>query len=268
MKSDAGYVETGDASESADEPFKQSAQRKPQAQRPQYRCKVCSYTWMVRRSRKSSDDAETYAKPRICPGCHSILWDREDVVKRTCKRCGYTWFSSMNPNRCPQCRTHRWNESRNPCKCNFCGYTWERKVDKIPKTCPNCKRFVWNEPTEEHECTKCGTKFAVRVNVLGRCPECGAVCYHCVCRECGHKWVDVSGKHPRACPECGLPFKDPKRSEMRKGASRKRIDAREGDEKAIELLKEGKDPMSVALETGLSFERVKSLKSRLDDGLL
>ena len=258
-------AEQAEVRDSGDEDARQNSSRRQQTQRPQYRCKVCSYTWMARRCRKASGDSEVYAKPRICPGCHSILWDREDVVKRTCKRCGYTWFSSMNPNRCPQCRTHRWNEDRNPCKCNFCGYTWERKVDKMPKTCPNCKRFVWNEPTEQHVCTKCGTEFAVRVNVLGRCPTCGTVSYHCECRSCGHKWEDNSGKHPKTCPECGAAFKDPKRSEMRRNVSRKKPDEREGDAEAIELLNSGMTIMEVVIKTGLSFEHVKDLNSRLEE---
>ena len=258
-------AEQAEVRDSGDEDARQNSSRRQQTQRPQYRCKVCSYTWMARRCRKASGDSEVYAKPRICPGCHSILWDREDVVKRTCKRCGYTWFSSMNPNRCPQCRTHRWNEDRNPCKCNFCGYTWERKVDKMPKTCPNCKRFVWNEPTEQHVCTKCGTEFAVRVNVLGRCPTCGTVSYHCECRSCGHKWEDNSGKHPKTCPECGAAFKDPKRSEMRRNVSRKKPDEREGDAEAIEMLNSGMTIMEVVIKTGLSFEHVKDLNSRLEE---
>ena len=264
MNSDAEITNV-DSADPEEDGFQKNNHRRVQNQRPQYRCKVCSYTWMARKCRKKTGSSEEYARPRICPGCHSILWDRDDVVKRTCKRCGYTWFSSMNPNRCPQCRTHRWDEDRNPCKCNFCGYTWERKVNKTPKTCPNCKRFVWNEPTEEHTCSKCGTAFAVRINVLGRCPECGTVCYHCQCRECGHKWDDDSGKHPKSCPKCGMPFKDPKRSELRKNVSRKKSDFRKEDEEAIRLLESGEDPVSVSLKTGISFERAKNLKNRLNN---
>jgi hypothetical protein len=52
---------------------------------------------------------------------------------------------------------------------------------------------------------------------------------------------------------------------MRKNTFKKKPSVRDGDEEAIELLSKGGEVMEVAMKTGLSFERVKALKMRMND---
>ena len=230
--------------------------------RPQYECKVCSYVWMGRRVRSGADE---FSRPRLCPSCHSALWDREDVRTVECKRCGHRWTTAGNPERCPQCRTHKWDMDKEICTCNFCGYQWERKCDAVPRACPSCKRGVWNHPTLLHACNRCGVEYQARYNTLNKCPECGMPAYFYVCGTCGHNWF--SEVYHRQCPEC--------LSQLRSQSSavRKASNTGSGDEeleqRLLEFLKKDDSLVMAAKELGIPYSTVHRLyKSLQSNGLV
>lgn len=33
----------------------------------------------------------------------------------------------------------------NECKCNKCGYSWTKRIDRRPKACPECKARDWDK---------------------------------------------------------------------------------------------------------------------------
>lgn len=32
--------------------------------------------------------------------------------------------------------------------CKKCGYSWNPRIEKLPKACPNCKQYSWNKPAK------------------------------------------------------------------------------------------------------------------------
>ena len=94
-------------------------------------CKICGYRW----------DARTgFSRPRLCPSCRSTLWDRDDVRKVRCFRCGHIWTTSLaHPLRCPSCASDRWYLETVEMRCRTCSSKW---LDPLPAgrvpECPQC----------------------------------------------------------------------------------------------------------------------------------
>ena len=86
--------------------------------------------------------------PERCPRCRSVKWNMPQLTV-TCKRCGYTWNSHTgNPKRCPECGSHQWNVPPKSYVCKRCGSTWNTKGGKIPKRCPSCSSKEWDREKE------------------------------------------------------------------------------------------------------------------------
>ncbi|MBR7153265.1 MAG: hypothetical protein IKD00_05945 [Candidatus Methanomethylophilaceae archaeon] len=230
--------------------------------RPQYECRVCSYMWMGRRVKSGGNE---FSKPRLCPNCHSALWNRDDVKVVECKRCGHQWTTAGDPERCPHCRTHKWDMEKEICTCNFCGYSWERKCEATPRACPSCKRGVWNHPTTLHECNRCGLEYQARYNTLNKCPDCGMPAYFYVCGSCGHRWF--SEVYHRQCPECLSQIR------AKNNGGRKFHDvSNAGDgmeEILVEILKKEDNLVKIASELGIPYSRVQEVQRSLQaNGIL
>lgn len=83
--------------------------------------------------------------PERCPRCRSIKWNMPHLTV-TCMRCGYTWNShNGNPKRCPECGSHQWNVPPNTYTCKRCGNIWNAKGGKVPRRCPACSSKEWNK---------------------------------------------------------------------------------------------------------------------------
>ncbi|WII07991.1 hypothetical protein PED39_02005 [Methanomassiliicoccales archaeon LGM-RCC1] len=94
-------------------------------------CKLCGYIW------NAESESE---RPNVCPMCRSSLWDRPNVRKVMCYRCGHEWItSSESPMMCPSCKSRRWKNELLPLECCRCGSTWEDTFKQgVPVTCPKC----------------------------------------------------------------------------------------------------------------------------------
>lgn len=94
-------------------------------------CKLCGYIW------NSESGSE---RPKVCPTCRSSLWDRPNVRKVKCCRCGHEWITSCeSPTMCPSCKSRRWKNKLLPLECCKCGSRWEDTLKKgVKVTCPEC----------------------------------------------------------------------------------------------------------------------------------
>ena len=87
------------------------------------------------------------ASPQRCPKCRSTRWNMDMPVNNRCVRCGHTWISNgKEPTKCPVCHSSRWNTKSTRCMCKKCGHVWEKKKSGTPKKCPLCKSYYWNIP--------------------------------------------------------------------------------------------------------------------------
>lgn len=97
-------------------------------------------------------------------------------VTLTCVRCLYEWIPRKGtlPERCPQCRSVRWNNPNLAVSCLRCGHAWDSR-DGNPTRCPSCGSYKWNVPREFYGCCKCGYSwFMKNSRVPARCPRCGS----------------------------------------------------------------------------------------------
>lgn len=89
--------------------------------------------------------------PNRCPKCRSIKWNNPNL-KITCLRCGHSWNShNGTPKRCPSCGTHQWNVPPNEYECKRCGYVWHSKGRKTPCRCPMCTSRTWFQEEDVNE---------------------------------------------------------------------------------------------------------------------
>lgn len=85
--------------------------------------------------------------PQRCPKCRSTRWNMDTPVNNKCMRCGHKWVSNgKEPTKCPGCHSSRWNIKSTRCVCKKCGHVWEKKKSGTPKKCPFCKSYYWNVP--------------------------------------------------------------------------------------------------------------------------
>lgn len=83
--------------------------------------------------------------PQRCPQCRSTRWNLDNPIKNKCLRCGHDWVSNdKSPTKCPNCHSSKWNSKAVRCKCRKCGHSWEKKKRGTPKKCPACKSYYWN----------------------------------------------------------------------------------------------------------------------------
>ncbi len=92
----------------------------------------------------------------------------------TCLRCGYSWSArSLDPLRCPHCKTTRWNKEVIKDVCKRCGAEWVQRGGEMPKYCPVCHSSMWNNDKRTFTCPKCGKTRTLRSNSReNMCPEC------------------------------------------------------------------------------------------------
>ena len=85
--------------------------------------------------------------PQRCPKCRSTRWNISTPVNNTCMRCGHKWVSNgKEPTKCPSCHSSKWNMKSFRCVCKKCGHVWYKKKNGTPKKCPFCKSYYWNVP--------------------------------------------------------------------------------------------------------------------------
>lgn len=85
--------------------------------------------------------------PQRCPKCRSTRWNIGMPVNNACVRCGHKWVSNgKEPTKCPSCHSSKWNMKSFRCVCSRCGHVWEKKKEGMPKKCPCCKTYYWNFP--------------------------------------------------------------------------------------------------------------------------
>ena len=83
--------------------------------------------------------------PQRCPRCRSVKWNMP-FLNLECKRCGYHWSShNGSPKRCPKCGTHQWDVAPRSFTCKRCGNTWVGKGSNVPKRCPACSCREWDK---------------------------------------------------------------------------------------------------------------------------
>ena len=93
-------------------------------------CNLCGYVWSARGG---------CGRPKVCPECRSSLWDRPDVRKAVCCRCGHEWITDSHPVMCPSCKSRRWENELLPLECRRCGIRWNDALKRDdPVTCPKC----------------------------------------------------------------------------------------------------------------------------------
>ena len=81
--------------------------------------------------------------PERCPRCRSVKWNMPHLTV-TCKRCNYTWNShNGTPKRCPQCGSHQWDIPPRINHCLKCGNTWTSRSVSEPRRCPKCSSTEW-----------------------------------------------------------------------------------------------------------------------------
>ena len=87
-------------------------------------------------------------RPQRCPKCRTTRWDSE-LIKNECMKCGHSWQSSGKiPTKCPSCQSSTWmKRSDSMLFCSKCGHSWLRRGSKPPKKCPMCKSEKWGTPT-------------------------------------------------------------------------------------------------------------------------
>ena len=93
---------------------------------------------------------------------------------KKCNRCGYEWNGiTMNPIRCPHCKSTRWNVPVKYNRCARCDTQWEQRGSSTPRYCPECHSDLWNIPADTFICPKCGKERKLRSNSRkGLCPDC------------------------------------------------------------------------------------------------
>ena len=166
-------------------------------------CYRCGHFWSTRGGRL----------PKMCPRCKSSQWDTPVRRNAECKKCGNVWQMSMIDEPCPSCGYSRFES--NPSSvlhCNQCDHEWVRRShDKLPNKCPVCKTTKWNEEKiPQFTCRICGYVWRAQMKNPKRCPRCQSgkwnmLVYKLQCRRCGHKWVAKEGRTSedvKMCPAC------------------------------------------------------------------
>lgn len=95
-------------------------------------------------------------------------------MNNTCLRCGYVWATrSLDPIRCPRCKSVRWNREVVKDSCKRCGAEWIQRGGTKPKYCPVCHSSMWDSEIRTFTCPKCGKTRMLRSNSRENlCPEC------------------------------------------------------------------------------------------------
>lgn len=85
-----------------------------------------------------------------CPHCGLRFREGQGDKYRTCLVCGYRWRSrgEGNPERCPSCRSSRWDTGEREAKCSQCGHEWIIRSEWDPRKCPRCQSVRWKERPE------------------------------------------------------------------------------------------------------------------------
>ena len=248
-----------------------------------YMCNICHHRWTPSKNRVRQSGGNPLQKPKVCPKCRSALWNREDMVKNKCRRCGHEWVAvSDSVYKCPKCLSARWRVPPEYCRCKICGYVWEKKTKATPKACPSCKRYDWDARAVPHICRKCGKTYMVKPNTRGKCPSCGIQSYCCVCPTCGYIWSGPSGICPDYCINCESPLQrsggrvKPEKSRILKGDVGRTVLPDKCDPADLEMLagihgvsiedaeirsliSNGWSPIEVTLITGKSYDHVMTV---------
>lgn len=82
-------------------------------------------------------------EPERCPRCRSMKWNMPHLTV-TCRRCNHTWNSHNGaPKRCPQCGSHQWDIPPRVNNCLRCGNVWTSRSKAEPRRCPKCSSTEW-----------------------------------------------------------------------------------------------------------------------------
>lgn len=114
----------------------------------------------------------------FCDNCAPPMLALLKKVEFHCTRCSHKWKPTVaNPQRCPKCKSPRWNTPRrnNHFKCKQCGYEWNAMKKEGPAKCPNhkCESRHWNTIIQKYQFT---------------------------CQLCNYKWTSRIKEGPKQCP--------------------------------------------------------------------
>ncbi|MCL2148083.1 MAG: hypothetical protein FWH47_01925 [Methanomassiliicoccaceae archaeon] len=169
-------------------------------------CYRCGHLWLSGSGRP----------PKMCPRCKSSQWKSPVMKDAVCKKCGNEWRISKIDEPCPKCGLSGPEDVPSAIlRCNQCDHEWARRsVGKLPDKCPVCKTTKWNEERRpQHSCRICGHVWRAKAERPKKCPKCqsgkwDAPVYKLQCRRCGHKWMAKAGRTSedvRMCPSCKSP---------------------------------------------------------------
>lgn len=176
-----------------------AATRRVPVPRQKLYCYRCGKVW----------EPEGGEPPRLCPRCRSSQWDVPVLRDAVCTACGHRWQRTDIREKCPACGAG--SSVPGMLHCNQCDHDWLPRSDSRPERCPSCRSSRWDEERDHtFTCYRCGNVWRNRTDHPERCPSCRSLkwdvpAYKLQCRRCGHRWTTRGGKTSedvRICPSC------------------------------------------------------------------
>ena len=147
-------------------------------------------------------------------------------------------------------------------KCSRCSYSWVPRRDKAPDRCPRCRSVKWNMPHLSVTCKRCNYTWNSHTGSPKRCPECGSHQWDVppktyMCKRCGNKWNAKGGKTPRRCPSCSSKEWDRDREPDERATRRTTFDVDDGMRKRIiESYRKGKSCVDISIDMAVPYSAV------------